>query len=106
MPLTTPPSPSPSPSSQPTMLGYRLTLPLTLSYLLISLTRAQPDFPPCVAPCLQPALQASGCNINDDVCLCTNPVFAQVAGTCVQNSCSASDAQAALNLFHQLCGMM
>ncbi|KAH9985443.1 hypothetical protein BJV77DRAFT_1032382 [Russula vinacea] len=109
------------------MLKFSLTLPIILSSLYLSFSQAQ-YLPSCAISCAQSAGYAAGCDpcvppfirimlcpnftltlghplrySTDPTCLCQNPTFLSVASSCVQQSCSESDAQAAAAYWNSLC---
>ncbi|KAF8472412.1 hypothetical protein DFH94DRAFT_189861 [Russula ochroleuca] len=85
------------------MFKFSLTLPIILSSLYLSFSQAQ-YLPDCAVSCAQSAGYAAGCDPTDLTCVCQNPTFLSAASSCVQQSCSDSDAQAALAYWNSLCG--
>ncbi|KAL5610849.1 hypothetical protein FOBRF1_006966 [Fusarium oxysporum] len=59
--------------------------------------------PQCAQPCALKAIQDSKCGFEDPVCACKAPGFAQSYVGCVDTSCSASDAAAAIPAGLRLC---
>ncbi|PNP56934.1 hypothetical protein FNYG_15308 [Fusarium nygamai] len=59
--------------------------------------------PQCAQPCALKAIQDSKCGSEDPVCVCKTPGFAQSYVGCVDTSCSASDAAAAISAGLRLC---
>ena len=49
------------------------------------------DIPACAQTCLLPALQATGCNLTDFKCSCSNKEFVSSSTDCIEKGCSAAD---------------
>ncbi|THH17989.1 hypothetical protein EW146_g2916 [Bondarzewia mesenterica] len=60
------------------------------------------NLPSCALPCLANANFGS-CGSSDIKCLCSTPSFISSVTTCVESSCSSSDAQSALNAASSEC---
>jgi uncharacterized membrane protein len=61
------------------------------------------DIPACAQTCLLPALQATGCDLTDFNCSCSNTKFVTDSTACIQKSCSASDIEKAAKATYELC---
>jgi hypothetical protein len=61
------------------------------------------DIPACAQTCLLPALQATGCNLTDFKCSCSNKDFVSGSTACILKACSAADAEKAAAATYALC---
>ncbi|KAF3938009.1 hypothetical protein ABW19_dt0208605 [Dactylella cylindrospora] len=61
------------------------------------------DIPACAQTCLLPALQATGCDLTDFACSCSNTEFVSGSTACILESCSADDAEKAAAATYALC---
>ncbi|KAI1784984.1 hypothetical protein LXA43DRAFT_171604 [Ganoderma leucocontextum] len=60
---------------------------------------------PCILQCTTQAASSAGCSsVTDISCVCSNTKFQQAALTCLQQSCTAAEVQAAMALQAQECG--
>lgn len=113
------------------MLKYSLTFPIILSCLYIFFSQGQYTLPTCALSCAQTAGNEVGCNScvsfsirtmplilprlhdlvpdppccrNDTICVCTDNSFIEVVSLCVEEDCSESDAQTAVDYWDIVCG--
>ncbi|KAK6528894.1 hypothetical protein TWF694_004124 [Orbilia ellipsospora] len=61
------------------------------------------DIPACAQTCLLPALQATGCQLTDFKCSCSNEQFVSGSTACILKACSKADAEKAAAATYGLC---
>lgn len=61
------------------------------------------DIPSCAQTCLLPALQATGCDLTDFKCSCSNTEFVTGSTACIQKACSPADQEKAAKATYELC---
>jgi len=61
------------------------------------------DIPACAQTCLLPALQATGCDLTDFKCSCSNKEFVSGSTACILKTCSPADAEKAAKATYELC---
>lgn len=61
------------------------------------------DIPACAQTCLLPALQATGCDLTDFKCSCSNNKFVSDSTACIQKACPPADVIKAAKATYELC---
>ncbi|EHY61203.1 hypothetical protein HRR83_000963 [Exophiala dermatitidis] len=85
-----------------------LTLPLLLSTLALASpqinTGTLAGLPACAQDAASAALGSAGCPLTDTACICASTAFINAITNTILTTCSAADAQAAIEFGRTICG--